>query len=687
VNKAGKLSNAGRPREALAEIDKALREAPGDARLARVREGLAARIAEARNRHATELRGIAAAAQRATLPANLEGLHRRATAIAAEVQGDSELGAIAAQTLREIAIRTRRLKTSQLWGRLASHRRQILGLAAGLVLMTGGWIGARELFKRPPSLTLEVRTTPPGAAVMVGTQTCAGANCRLRLPAGQYEVKAELEGYRPATQPVKLGQEGQSVTVALEPLQAAVQIVTNFPSGQVSLDGRPAAEFSNGQLALDGLPFGTHKIAVTSGDGEASIALSFNTEPGQMPSLAGRARMRNAEVIVVGTLGRSGNIVGDRMDQPVLIDGKSAGTTSADGLRVSDFAVGTRELQVGDRRFVLGIRPEPEISILITSELVVKKLAEASVKQAQEQQAAQRQHEAEQRDDDDYAAVPKTDPGAVRQFLSRHSKSRHVKEARELLATLRVQKQVADQDAKRKAAEDAQRKTAEDAQRKAAGDAQRKTDEAAQRKTDEDAKRKAAEAGQRKTDEDAKRKAAEAGQRKTDEDTKRRAAEAAQHKTDEDAKRKADEDDVKRKAAEAAQRKTDEDAKRKAAEAAQRKTDEDQLRKDREGILSTLRRYEQAFKNKDVAGMRSLNLSIDERGAKLWRDDFFKGASVIAYTLTPQGDLSPSGDRASVRCVQSVTGKDSQGGPLPIRRDVTVELKRGPTGWVILSLK
>jgi hypothetical protein len=685
-----------------------------------VREGLAARIAEERKRNAAELRSIAAAAQCATLPANLEGLHRRASAIAAAVQGDAELTAVATQTLREIAMRTRRLRTSQLWGRLVSHRRKILGIAAGLVLMTGGWMGAREIFKRQAPLTLEVSTTPPGAAVMVGTQTCAGGNCRLRLPAGQYDVKAELEGYRTATQRVKLGQEGQALTVALDPMLAAVQIVANFPSGQVSLDGRPAADFSNGQLVLDELPFGTHKIAVTSGDGDASVALSFSTAPGQMPSPAGRPRVRNAEAIVLRTLGRSGNIVSDRTDQPVVIDGKAAGTTRADGLPVSDLAAGTRELKVGERRFVLGIRPEPEISILITSELVARKLADASARQVQEQQAAQRQHEAEQRDDNDFAAVPKTDPEAVRQFLSGHSKSRHVKEARELLATLRIQKQIAAGEAQRKAAEDAQRKAAEASQRKAADDAQRRAAEAAQRKTDEDAKRKAAdgtkrkaaEAAQHKTDEDAKRKAdeddakrraAEAAQRKTDEDAKRRAAEAAQRKTDEDAKRRAAEaaqrktdEDAKRKAAEAAQRKTDEDAKRKAdeddvkrkaAEAAQRKTDEDQLRKDRDGIRNALSLYERAFRSKDVAGMRSINHSIDERGAKLWRDDFFKGASVSAYTLTPHGDLNPAGDRATVRCAQSVTGKDSQGKPLPFRPEVTVELKREPTGWVILSLK
>ncbi|MBZ5586742.1 MAG: PEGA domain-containing protein [Acidobacteriia bacterium] len=165
---------------------------------------------------------------------------------------------------------------------------------------------------------------------------------------------------------MKLDAAGESITVPLDPLPAAAQILTNFTSGRVSIDGRPAGELTNSQFTLDALPFGAHTIAVSSPDGEANVA--FNASPGAMPALTGSVRTRNADAVVLSSMGQTGNVACDCPDAPVLIDGKPAGRIGADGLRIGGLAAGTRELQVGERNFVVGIRPEPELSIFLSAD-------------------------------------------------------------------------------------------------------------------------------------------------------------------------------------------------------------------------------------------------------------------------------------------------------------------------------
>jgi eukaryotic-like serine/threonine-protein kinase len=309
--KAEQLRGSGDLRGARAELDRALQEAPGEPRLSRLREALTARIEEERQRAAGELRQIREAAARAETPGTLEPLAGRASEIAREIAGDAELAALAAEVLREIAVREKQLRRTAFWARTRSRRKQIAGVAAGFLLTIVAVMGARQFLGRPPAAAKAVRTPP----VVVPTVTA--------------------------------------------------QVLTNFASGRVFVDGRPAGDLKNSQFALDALPFGAHTITVSSGDEEARV--SFTAEAGRMPSVTGKVETRNAHAVVLSSSGTSASIACDCPGEAVLIDGKPAGRMGPEGLTVSNLAAGTRELQVGALNFVIGIRPEPSLNLLLSS--------------------------------------------------------------------------------------------------------------------------------------------------------------------------------------------------------------------------------------------------------------------------------------------------------------------------------
>jgi hypothetical protein len=342
---------------------------PGETRLVDLRQTVASRINRERDRATDELRGIGLAAGRAVSEAELDPLDRRASEIAAEVTADSELSMLAAQTRRGIVARARQLRWARTWDRVRARRKLVAGVAAGAVAVAAAFFGAKELLKRPPLLELQVHTSPPGATVTVDRERCAGGDCSFRLRAGAYEVRAELDGYRPAAQRIQLNPPRESLALALQPLPAAAQVRTNFASGRVSIDGRQVGVLKNGQFDSDTLPFGDHRIAVSSADGEVEV--SWKAVPGRPPEIAGQPNSHNADAVVVTSLGRSGSIVCDCAGQPVLIDGQPAGTAGPGGLKLTSLAVGTREFRVGDHTFILGIRPEPQMSILLTSSRAV----------------------------------------------------------------------------------------------------------------------------------------------------------------------------------------------------------------------------------------------------------------------------------------------------------------------------
>ncbi len=98
------------------------------------------------------------------------------------------------------------------------------GIVAAGAVATGIWWSSHAKHV-PPAISLvpvEVRTTPQGASVRIGDQSCVTPKCRLDVQPGTYSVQAQLPGYEPAQQALNVqGAQPASLDLILRPLRSA----------------------------------------------------------------------------------------------------------------------------------------------------------------------------------------------------------------------------------------------------------------------------------------------------------------------------------------------------------------------------------------------------------------------------------------------------------------------------------
>jgi serine/threonine protein kinase len=182
----------------------------------------------------------------------------------------------------------------------------------------------------PSSFIVSIDTQPAGATVQVGNQTCVTPNCRMSLPAGEYEIHAQLEGYLPSSQPLVVDPKEPTSPVSLElirkppPETAGYLIVKAGVAGaDVLINGQKYAQTdSAGTLRLP-LDPGSYKVevqrkqyqlpkpqqAVISTGKEITAKFKLSPLPTQ------------AELVIIAAL----------PNVQVRVDGHDLGLTDADG--------------------------------------------------------------------------------------------------------------------------------------------------------------------------------------------------------------------------------------------------------------------------------------------------------------------------------------------------------------------
>jgi len=149
-------------------------------------------------------------------------------------------------------------------------------------------------------VTLRIDSFPSGANVRVNDQNCKVPACELRLPPGNYEIEAQLQGHETIHQPFVLerGEKTANVTVTLRPSvdsntelanagkhpevaapspptvakRTAIEFFGVPPSTAVKVDGRPVGQINAaGGMTVDVTP-GTHTIELAQ-NGFKPIAL------------------------------------------------------------------------------------------------------------------------------------------------------------------------------------------------------------------------------------------------------------------------------------------------------------------------------------------------------------------------------------------------------------------------------
>ena len=366
LRRAGELQAGKDPRGALASLDQALREYPDDSRLQAARRAIDERLQKDRARFREELRQIQAAAQRAAQVAELDPLNARVASIASEVQPDAELAAMAAETARAIAARRRQLGRARVAGILGRYRKQILIAGAAAAALLAGMLGIRLLLTSSRRVSVTIASDTAGASVTVGALQCLTPQCVLKLPAGSYTLTAAKDGFRPISQPLSVssGETEVRVPLAFEPLPEELQINTNFESGRVFLDGRPAAALRDGQFSISGLAPGRHTVRVTGGDAEFSA--QWQSSAGARPELIGGVSAKNVGAAIIANVGGDAAIACNCDAGPVLVDGSPAGqTVSGAAAPLAKLRQGQREISVAGRSVVMDVRPNPAVNVFL----------------------------------------------------------------------------------------------------------------------------------------------------------------------------------------------------------------------------------------------------------------------------------------------------------------------------------
>ncbi len=347
---------------ALARLDEALREYPDDTRLQSSRRSTEEQWQKERAAVREELRQLQSAVDRATQVVELDPLSARVAAISAAAHADGELAALAGQTSQAIAARRKQLDH----GRTAGRRKLILIAAGAAVVLIGGALVVRSLFKSSGDITVTITSDSPGASVSVAQSQCITPQCVLKLPAGNYTLTASKDGFRPISKPLSVtsGQSELSVPLVFEALPEELQINTNFESGNVFLDGRSAGALRDSQFSMSGLTPGRHSIRVTGGDAEFSA--EWQSTAGGRPELIGGVSAKNVQAAVIANAGANGSIACNCPAGPVTVDGASAGQTAAGGAApLSNLRQGQREISAGGRSMVVDIRPNPAVNVFL----------------------------------------------------------------------------------------------------------------------------------------------------------------------------------------------------------------------------------------------------------------------------------------------------------------------------------
>ncbi|HWR49753.1 MAG TPA: protein kinase [Bryobacteraceae bacterium] len=242
-------------------------------------------------------------------------------------------------------------------------RNSLVWVAAGtvgvLAILFGVLYALKSRNAAPPgAITVQVRTNPAGATIRVDGKVRGTSTFELVVPAGKYQLEAQLDGYQPTTVALNAGAATGPVELTLQPIPHAVRIITDLPDGKVAIDDQPARDLQDGQAVLDGVAPGTHTVKITSKVGEAVFNLDVSA--GKAPALTAPPSVKNLAALVVSNLGGNAHVYTSLTAAKVDLDGQAAGDAGPEGLELRNLAPGTHEIAAGDGK--TQIRKTVEVS-------------------------------------------------------------------------------------------------------------------------------------------------------------------------------------------------------------------------------------------------------------------------------------------------------------------------------------
>lgn len=224
----------------------------------------------------------------------------------------------------------------------------VIAAAVGVVVVgTVVWkvVSSPKTNTEQKTYAVNIESQPAGAKVQVGNQTCVTPNCRLSLPAGNYQLEARLQGYQLSSQALSVDphQAEPTVRVVMVPELAPTSLKGSYLVVKTGVDG--ADVLINGKKFAQPTAGGLLRLPLEPGD--YSVEVQKN---GYLPVKPGRVRVRKDQEtavsfnLIVSPTMAALTISGARPNVQVLADGHYLGLTAGDGSFSHDLSPGNHEI-------------------------------------------------------------------------------------------------------------------------------------------------------------------------------------------------------------------------------------------------------------------------------------------------------------------------------------------------------
>ena len=230
-----------------------------------------------------------------------------------------------------------------------------VGAGLGIVALVAFVIGiashgtppAKKLPPLPAAslLSVRIRTSPPGATIRINNEVRGVSNLQLDLPAGNYQVEADLNGYQSAKASLE-AKSGSSdaVDLTLQPALPMVKLSSDTGVGKVMLDDLPPVDLAGEQRTLEDIGAGEHKLKFEGPQGSASF--SFSTSPGNPPAVTGPIAANRVVAVVVANLGSEVHVYCSEPSAEGSLDDQPSAKVSQQGLQLPNVPMGVHQLLI-----------------------------------------------------------------------------------------------------------------------------------------------------------------------------------------------------------------------------------------------------------------------------------------------------------------------------------------------------
>ena len=274
------------------------------------------------------------------------------------------------------------VRTTPGWQRALSFvkaRSKVLGasaLAGVAVLVLIFFLTRTNKPKLPPPVlaqqgTLEITTSPSGAAVLVNGRAVgsAAAPLQVSMAPGPIEIEARVPGFQTKKTTVNLsGGARLPVSLTLVPVLA---LKLQFPSeGRVAINDEDPVTVQDGQFLRE-LPVGTYSVKFSTGR-SSIVSFTFEVRPAGPAVITGPPSVQGVSALFVSNFGDQARIYSGASSVDVNLDGQALGQLDKSGLDLPKLASANHELVLTTgkdvRKHTIEISPERSLTAIIESD-------------------------------------------------------------------------------------------------------------------------------------------------------------------------------------------------------------------------------------------------------------------------------------------------------------------------------